>query len=139
VVRHERPFKCSKADCEFAIIGFTSQKTRDDHCGSLHPELFAEQTVASGIAIPNDSMEASARLARLVAADRVADVDALILARKKVRLYERPFLEDIRRRIAFSGSESMCRLFFVAHGKSYLATHCSELTRLAIQGRTRGL
>lgn len=72
------PSGAAKPECEFATIGFTSEKKRDDHCGSLHPELSAEQTVVSGIVISNDPMEASARLAQLVAADRVVDVNALL-------------------------------------------------------------
>jgi len=145
VVRHERPFKCIKADCEFAIIGFTSQKKRDDHFGSLHPVLSAEQTVASGIAILNDPLEASAQLAQLVAADRVADVDALVLGHpsyKKLNmrrlLYKQLFWEDLERRVAFSGSEPMCRLFFVAHQNMFCLSNWYELTRLAIQGENEG-
>lgn len=134
VVRHERPLKCSKADCEFAIIGFTSEKNRDDHCGSLHPELSADNTVTLGIAIPNDRREARARLAQLVAADRVADVDALILAHNN----DPEFLEDLGRRVALSGSEPMCRLFFEAHRNLFPKSQWFQMTKIAIQGENDG-
>jgi hypothetical protein len=141
VVRHERPFKCSRADCEFAIIGFTSQKARDDHCSSLHPEIPSRQTMAVDSAIPDDYMEARARLAQLVAADRVSDVDAPLLAYatcKEVPMHEILFWEDLERRVALSGSEPMCRLFFASHRKSFTLSNWFGLTRLAIQGNNEG-
>lgn len=139
VVRHERPFKCSKPECEFATIGFTSEKKRDDHRGSLHPELSAEQTVVSGIVISNDPMEASARLAQLVAAGCVVDVNALLRGyRNLAHEKDQSFLADLRRRVALSGSEPMCRLFFVDHGNLFSEPNWSEMTRLAIQGENDG-
>lgn len=135
VVRHERPFKCSKAGCEFAIIGFTSQKKRDDHCGSLHPVLSTDQTAASGIVIPNDPMEASARLAQLVAADRVADVNEIMQVREKhvVPTFKEAFLQDLMRRVAVSGSQPMCRV--ILDKRLLVDFNYSEMTTLAIQGR----
>ncbi|KAK1833652.1 hypothetical protein QBC39DRAFT_302504 [Podospora conica] len=141
VVRHKRPFKCSKPDCEFAIIGFTSEKIRDEHC-SQHPELLPQQTTPLGITIPSDVMEAKALLAQLVAADRVSDVKALVEERKDQ--FDSNFLEDLMRRVAFSGSEAMCRLIMDRDGPFKLLSQgssvfCQELAKIAIQSENSSL
>lgn len=76
-----------------------------------------------------------------MAADRVVDVDKLILAHKKDRLYvfEPVFLQDLRRRVAVSGSQPICRLVLDTHRVFFGVLNYSEMTTLAIQGRNEGV
>jgi hypothetical protein len=72
---HDRPWKCSVEDCEFAEGGFLSRKMRDDHLDKYHTERATREPKYPS---PSDPDEVQPLLFDLVQADEVDAVRELL-------------------------------------------------------------